>query len=642
MVASVHAWEAVGRLEEGRRRAERPVWKLVARELRYSLWEVLTIVGFTLAGAVAELSLPGFFARLVDEGVARGDVAVVVATGGEMLIATLLALAFQVTSGLFAARFAARFGMHVRAEVFRRIVRLPFGEYRRFGAATLLTRATNDVGQLQQALYLGLRPFLRAPITAAVGLVLAFRLNSRLALLLLASLPVVLLFLYVLSRRAIPLFADVQLRIDALNRTVRSYLGGVRVARAFVRDVWEAERIARASADLRELSVRVSRIMALLGPAMTFTLNVTIVLILLVGARFVERGNLAVGSLIAFVQYAVFLLGAFLTLGMLFFLLPRALVSAGRLDELLWVSEEHLGVAASSLSGGVGDAARVFKEHTDAAAERRPEAEKTPDRGDFSVLERTSSPELTFTGVSYLAPGAERPQLENFHARIPSGAFVAVVGGTGSGKSPLLRLLLRFYPDFQGSVLWDGVDIREFPLQAYRRRIAYVPQRPYLFRGTVRENLLYGLPEGGFVSDDLFVSALRAACAWEFVAERPEGLDASVEAGGRNFSGGQRQRLAIARALVRRAPLVLFDDAFSALDAATEERVLANLRSVLREATVLLVTGRVSVARRADFVVVLEAGRVVATGTHDELLAVSPVYRDLFASRRIAEGGEGM
>ncbi|RKQ88951.1 ABC transporter ATP-binding protein [Brockia lithotrophica] len=631
-------WEAAGRAEKGRGLAARPVRSLVVRELRRSFWEVLAIVGFTLAGVTAELSLPSLFARLVDEGVARGDAAVVAATGGEMLFATLLALAFQVTSGLFASRFASRFGMHVRAEVFRRIVHLPFGEYRRFGAATLLTRATNDVGQLQQVLYLGLRPFLRAPITAAVGLVLAFRLNARLALLLLASLPVVLAFLYVLSRRAIPLYTEVQLRIDALNRAVRSYLGGVRVARAFVRDAQEAERIARASADLREVSVRVSRIMALLSPAITFALNATIVLLLFVGARFVERGSLAVGSLIAFVQYAVFLLGAFLTLGMLFFLLPRALVSAERLDELLRAPEERVDAAEEGMPGGAEEATRGAKgweavSHAERGGEGFAE--------EFAARESPSPPELAFVEVSYRAPGAERPQLENFHMRIPAGAFVAVVGGTGSGKSTLLRLLLRFYPDYQGSVLWDGVDIREVPLRAYRRWIAYVPQRPYLFRGTVRDNLLYGLPEGEEVSDDALVAALEAACAWEFVAERPGGLDAPVEAGGRNFSGGQRQRLAIARALVRRAPLVLFDDAFSALDAATEERVLANLRSVLRGATVLLVTGRVSVARRADFVVVLEAGRVVATGTHDELLAASPVYRDLFASRRIAEGGEG-
>ncbi|PTQ51501.1 MAG: Lipid A export ATP-binding/permease protein MsbA [Brockia lithotrophica] len=636
-MASVHAWKAAGQVGEGSGRAKRPVRSLVVRELRGSLWEILAVVGLTIAGVTAELSLPGFFARLVDEGVARGDVAVVAATGGQMLLATFLALAFQVTASLFAARFAARFGMRVRAEVFRRIVRFPFGEYRRFGAATLLTRATNDVGQLQQALYLGLRPFLRAPITAVVGLVLAFRLNPRLALLFLASLPVVLVFLYVLSRRAIPLYTDVQLRIDALNRAVRSYLGGVRVARAFVRDVWEAERIVRASADLQEVSVRVSRVMALLGPAMTFTLNATIVLLLLFGARFVERGSLSVGSLIAFVQYAVFLLGAFLTLGMLFFLLPRALVSAGRLDELLRVPEERPDAAEEEIRSedegspnGGQESARERTAHGTGGAE-----------ADSDTVRGTPPPAIAFVGVSYLAPGAERPQLEDFHLRIPPGAFVAVVGGTGSGKSTLLRLLLRFYPDFQGHVLWDGVDVRVFPLGVYRRRIAYVPQRPYLFRGTVRENLLYGLPEGEAVSDDALVSALKAACAWEFVAERPEGLDAPVEAGGRNFSGGQRQRLAIARALVRRAPLVLFDDAFSALDAATEERVLANLRDELRGATALLVTGRVSVARRTDFVVVLEAGRVVATGTHAELLASSPAYRDLFASRRIAEGGEG-
>jgi ATP-binding cassette subfamily B protein len=542
--------------------------------------------------AVANLYLPELNAEIINNGVAKGDTTYIIQTGAFMLAVTFALMIAAIIAVFFSAKIAMGFGRDVRSGIFRSVETFGQVEVNRFGAASLITRNTNDVQQVQQVVLMGLNMMISAPILAIGGVIMAYRQDGPLTLILVVIIPIMAALIWFVMSRAIPLFQAMQVKIDRINLVMRETLAGVRVIRAFVRTKHEEQRFDEASLDLMQTGLRVNRLFAITLPALMAIMNLSSVAVIWLGAYRVDSGQMPIGNLTAFLQYIMQILFAIMTAVIMFVMVPRAAVSAGRIREVL-DTEPSIGDPPTPIA--------------------------PPRRG-----------EIEFRDVTFGYPGAEQPVLRNisFHAR--PGETTAIVGSTGSGKSTLINLLPRFYDVTDGQVLIDGVDVRSLDRQELWGRIGVIPQKAFLFSGTVASNLRYG--DQSATDEDLW-RALEIAQGAEFVREMPDQLEAPIVQGGPNVSGGQRQRLAIARALVKRPDVYVFDDSFSALDFRTDARLRAALGRELGHATVIIVAQRVGTILHADRIVVLDEGEVAGIGTHDELMRTCETYREIVLSQ---------
>lgn len=559
---------------------------------------VAAVMGLQLISTLASLYLPTVNASIIDDGVVRGDTAVITRLGAVMLAVTGLQVLCAVAAVYFGARTGTGFGRDLRRAVFTRVIGFSERETTRFGTPTLLTRTTNDVRQIQLVVQLGTTVLVAAPIMSIGGLLMALHQDAGLAWLLAVAVPVLAGANYAIVVRMLPLFRRMQMLIDNINRVLRDQLTGIRVIRAFARETHEQDRFGRANHALSDTSLAVGNLQALMLPATTLIINASSVALIWFGGLRIDAGHMQVGSLIAFLSYFMQILMAVLMATMVVAILPRAAVCAERISEVL-STEPTISTPANPVSP-------------------------------------SATGEVRLAGVGFRYPGADRAVLHDVSLVAAPGTTTAIVGSTGSGKSTLVSLICRLRDVTEGAVLIDGVDVRDRDPEQLWSGIGLVPQRGYLFSGTVADNLRYGAPAGAQPSDEQMWQALQVAAADDFVAAHRDGLAMPVAQGGINLSGGQRQRLAIARAVIRRPSVYLFDDAFSALDTRTDAAVRAALRDVAAGATVIIVAQRISTVVQADQVVVIDDGRVVGVGTHQQLLAECPPYAELAESQSLA------
>jgi ATP-binding cassette subfamily B multidrug efflux pump len=558
---------------------------------------LIAVVVLQFMQTLCTLILPGLNADIIDKGIATGDTGYIWRVGAIMLGVTLIQIMFAIGAVYYGSRTAMAFGRDVRSDLFHQVTGFSAQEVGTFGAPTLITRITNDVQQVQMLVLLSCTLLVAAPIAAVGGTVLAIREDAGLSWLLLISIPALVISVGMIVYRMVPQFRVMQERIDGINQVLREQITGMRVVRAFVRERHEARRFGQVNAELTETALRAGRLMALMFPTVGLVLNTSTVAVLWLGADRVADGSLSVGAMIAFISYLTQILMAVMMATFMAILVPRAAVSSDRIQEVL-DTESSVVLAADPVM-------------------------EVPLRGSVELR-----------NVSFQYPGAESPVLSDISLVSNAGMTTAIIGSTGSGKTTLLGLLPRLFDVTGGQVLVDGVDVRELDDGVLRSRIGLVPQRPYLFTGTVASNLRYGKPDA---TDDELWEALTTAQAADFVAAMPGGLLAPIQQGGTNVSGGQRQRLAIARALVRKPEIYLFDDSFSALDLATDARLRAALVPYTAQSTVIVVAQRVSTIASADQILVLEDGQNVGLGTHEELLASCPTYIEIVDSQFTAE-----
>ena len=574
---------------------------LLRRYVRPYRWPVAAVMGFQTLSTLAALYLPTVNAAIIDEGVAVGDTAVIARLGLLMLIVTALQGCCAVGTVYFGARAGIGFGHDLRAAVFNRVVGFSAAETARFSAPSLLTRTTNDVGQIQMLVQMTATVLVTAPIMCVGGIVMALYQDAGLAWLLAVSVPVLAIANYLVVSRMLPVFRSMQRLIDGINRVLREQLAGIRVVRAFGRESFERARFDRASRAVAGAALEAGRWQALMLPVTTLTINISSVALIWFGGQRIDNGQVQVGSLIAFLSYFMQILMAVMMATLILVMLPRASVCAERITEVLATTPAISSPAAPRQPGSRRGVVRV-------------------------------------SGAGFSYPGAENPVLQDVSFTAEPGTTTVVVGGTGSGKSTLVGLICRLHDVCAGSVRIDGVDVRDRDLEDLWSSIGLVPQRGYLFSGTVAENLRYGKSDA---TEDEMWTALRVAAADDFVRAHPDGLAMPVAQGGANVSGGQRQRLAIARAVIRRPAIYLFDDTFSALDVHTDARIRAALCDFAGAATILVVSQRIATVLAADQVVVLDAGRVVGTGTHESLVATCPAYADFVDSQTAGTAAGG-
>jgi ATP-binding cassette subfamily B protein len=558
---------------------------------------LLLLVGVQAIQALAGLYLPFLNADVIDKGVMRGDTTYIWRMGGLMLAVTVVQLTFSLLATFYASRVAMSFGRDVRDGLFHRVTAFSSREVNRFGAPSLITRITNDVQQVQQLVMMTASFALAAPVTVVGGVILAVHQDGGLAWLLAVSMPVLIIALTLVVSRMVPTFRVMQERIDGINRVLREQITGIRVVRAFVREREETARFKGANEELTATSLTAGRLMAFMFPIVMLIINGSSVAVIWFGGNRIAAGDLSIGALIAFLSYFVLILMSVMMATFVASMAPRAAVCADRIAEVL-DTDSSVWAPAAPVEG----------------------------------VETLQS--LEYSHVTFRYPGAEVPVVSDVSFTVPAGTTTAIIGSTGAGKTTLVNLAARLFDVDDGGVLLGGCDVRTIDPELLWGRIGLIPQKPYLFSGTVRSNLLYGKPDA---TDEELWTALQVAQAADFVAAMPGGLDTPIEQGGSNVSGGQRQRLAIARALVRRPDVYLFDDSFSALDVATDARLRAALRPYTRESAILVVAQRVSTIRHADQIVVLEDGEVVGLGTHDELLRSCPTYQEIVASQRQEE-----
>ncbi|GLW22501.1 multidrug ABC transporter ATP-binding protein [Microbispora amethystogenes] len=554
------------------------------------------VVLFQLVGTIASLYLPSLNADIIDHGVATGDTGYILATGGWMLTVSLVQIACSIAAVYYGARVAAGFGRDVRSAVFHRVSGFSAREVSQFGAPSLITRNTNDVQQIQMLVVMTCTMLVAAPIMGVGGIIMALRQDVGLSWLMLICVPVLLVSIGSIVFRMVPQFRAMQTRIDTVNQVLREQLSGIRVVRAFVRESEETRRFAEANDALTGTALRVGRLTALIFPTVMLILNASSVAVLWFGAARVDGGEMQVGALTAFLMYLMQILMAMMMATFISIMIPRAAVCAERVTEVL-----------------------------DTESSVRP-----PERPVRHVDRRA---ELELRDVEFRYPGAAAPVLSGVSFRVTAGRTTAVVGSTGSGKTTLVSLVPRLFDVTSGAVLIDGADVRDLDPRMLWTRIGLVPQKPYLFTGTVASNLRYGKPDA---TDEELWEALEVAQARDFVEAMPEGLQAPISQGGTNVSGGQRQRLSIARALVAKPEIYLFDDSFSALDLTTDARLRAALRPYTAGAAVVIVAQRVSTIADADEIIVLDDGVVAGVGTHDELLGSCPTYVEIVESQLTA------
>lgn len=558
---------------------------------------IALVLALVFLQSLANLYLPTLMANIVDTGIVKGDTRYILNVGGIMLLITIAGAACAVVANFFAARTAVGFGRDLRARLFAHVERFSLHEFDTLGTASLITRTTNDTNQVQQVLVIMMTMMVSAPMMATGGIILAVSQDATLAWILVVAVPILVIAIFLIFTRAIPLFRAMQVKIDRLNLILDEGLTGVRVIRAFDRSRHEEQRFDVANLDLTDTAINVNRIVAVLWPLMMLVLNISTVAIVWFGSIRVSDGSMQVGALLAFMQYATQILFAMLMLSAMFIMLPRAAASATRINAVLDMASEV----------------------------RDPE---TPRHA------QGQSGYVTFEDVTFSYPGAEEPALAHITFQATPGQVTAIIGGTGAGKTTLVNLIPRFYDVDSGRVLVDGVDVRDLTQEELRAKIGLVPQTASLFSGSVADNIRFGSAE---TSDSQVRRAADTAQASEFILSMDDQFDAMIAQGGTNLSGGQKQRMAIARALARRPEIYIFDDSFSALDYATDAKLRAALKRETGAATVFIVAQRVSTIMTADQILVLDEGRLVARGTHRELMETSDVYREIVLSQLSAE-----
>ena len=567
--------------------------RLLRAHLRPYRKTLIAIVALQTVQTSAALTLPTLNARIIDKGVLPGDVSFIRSEGAVMLGFALIQIVFSVAAVYYGGKVAMAFGRDLRSSLYHQVTDFSSREVGAFGAPSLITRITNDVQQVQMLVVMTCTMAIAAPITMCVGVVMALRQDVGLSVVLLVSMPAAAVILGLLVSQMVPAFRLMQDRIDQINRVLREQITGIRVVRAFVREPQETERFRHANAELTDVSLKAGRLMSSMFPTVNLLINLSSVGVLWLGADRVADGDVQIGSLVAYLSYLVQILMSVVMATFTVSMIPRAAVSAGRIQEVL---------------------------DTDSTV--------VPARNPVRDVAVHGSVEFRDVGFHY--PGAEHPVLTDISFTTHAGQTTAIIGSTGAGKTTLLNLIPRLFDATEGSVLVDGVDVRELDPDLLWSSIGLVPQRPYLFSGTVASNLEFGQP--GATELEMW-EALEIAQAADFVRSMRGGLEARIEQGGTNVSGGQRQRLAIARALIRTPELYLFDDSFSALDLTTDARLRAALVPYTRQAAVLIVAQRVSTISTADMILVLEDGQLVGTGTHDALIRDCPTYAEIVQSQ---------
>ncbi|WP_153722719.1 ABC transporter ATP-binding protein [Sporosarcina cascadiensis] len=564
----------------------------ILKNLSAYKWLVAVIFGLVFLQSMSELYLPTLMADIIDHGVVVGDIPYIWKIGGLMLGVSALSAIASVSVSYFSSKTAMGLGRDIRRKVFTHVESFSQQDFDKIGTASLITRTTNDITQIQQVVIMILRMVLSAPIMFIGGLIMALSKDVKLSLVIVAAMPVLVALIFFVFRKGMPLFKAVQKRIDRLNLVLRENLTGIRVVRAFNREEEEQKRLREANENLRVVSINVNRVMAFLMPVMMLIMNLTVVGIIWFGGIRIDNGSMQIGDLMAYIQYVMLIMSSLVMASVMFIMIPRAAVSANRINEVLEMQPTFLD------------------EGTD-------KADKEPGS-------------LEFEHVSFGYPGAEELALEDINFKTKAGEVTAIIGGTGAGKTTLVNLIPRFYEATSGTIRINGVDIRKSSQEEIRSKIGFVPQKSLLFSGTIAENIRYGKPDA--TSNEIEYAA-EVAQAKDFVERMPDGFDSVISQGGSNLSGGQKQRLSIARALVRKPDIYVFDDSFSALDYKTDARLRAALHEETEEATVVIVAQRVSSVMDADRIIVLDHGKMAGIGTHEELLETNAVYQEIVESQ---------
>lgn len=558
---------------------------------------IFFIVGLVLLQSLAELYLPTLMADIVNDGIVKGDVPYIWKIGGWMLVIAIGGTAASVAASYLSSKTAGGFAKQLRSRVFRHVENFSLQEFDKLGTASLITRTTNDITQVQNVLTMMLRMMIMAPLMSIGGIFMAISQDAKLSTIFLVVLPVLAGAIALIGAKGLPLFKQIQKKLDRLNLVLREQLTGIRVVRSFNRGEHERQRFNNANTDLRDISIKVNVLMATLMPVMMLVMNFSMIAILFFGGQRIDSGSMDIGSLIAFVQYAMQIMFSLIMVSIIFVMIPRASASAERINEVL---------------------------------EMQPELEDPSQPRSLSSEQGT----IEFDNVTFRYPGAENAALSGISFTARPGETTAIIGGTGSGKTTLLSLIPRFYDVTEGHVRVNGTDVRELTQEQLRSKIGFVPQKAVLFTGTIAENIRHGKEDASMEEVE---HAARIAQAENFISEMKDGYESLIAQGGNNVSGGQKQRLSIARALVRRPEIYIFDDSFSALDFKTDARLRAALKSETKEAAVIIVAQRVSTVMDADRILVMDEGQIVGSGTHQELLENNEVYREIVSSQLTEE-----
>jgi ATP-binding cassette subfamily B protein len=564
----------------------------ILKNLKVYKWIVLLVFACVFIQSMANLYLPTLMSDIIDKGVVVGNKPYIWKIGGLMLIISAIGSLASIAASYFSANAATGFGRDLRRKVFVHVSNFSLQEFDQVGTASLITRTTNDITQLQQVVIMLFRMVASAPIMFIGGLIMALSKDAKLSLILVATMPILVGSILLIMLKALPLFRLVQKRLDRLNLVLRENLTGIRVVRAFNREKQEQARLQNANKDLTDVSIKVNKVMAFMMPIMMLVMNLTVVSIVWIGGIRIDHGAMQIGDLMAFVQYIMQIMFALIMASMMFIMIPRAAVSANRINDVLDMEPV------------------VFSEGNEAADRER------------GALE--------FEHVTFRYPGAEEPALSDISFKAYPGEVTAIIGGTGSGKTTLVNLIPRFFDATSGTIRINGVEIRNCSLEDVRSRIGYVPQKALLFSGTISDNLRFGKEDATQAEIE---HAARIAQADDFISKMKDGYESVISQGGTNLSGGQKQRLSIARALVRKADIYIFDDCFSALDYKTDRDLRAALKDETKQATVILVAQRVSTVMDADRIIVLDQGKIAGIGTHQELLETNAVYQEIVASQ---------
>ncbi|MHC0036954.1 ABC transporter ATP-binding protein [Pseudoneobacillus sp. C159] len=554
---------------------------------------ILAVLAFVFIQSMSDLYLPTLMSDIIDIGVIQGDTHYILKIGALMLLISAIGAVCSIFASYFSAKASMGFGRDIRKRVFSRVEKFSLPEFDKLGTASLITRTTNDITQVQQVVMMLLRMVLSAPIMFIGGTIMAVSKDAKLSLVIVTITPILILTIFIVMKKALPLFKSIQKKIDKLNLVLRESLIGVRVVRAFNRDTYEQQRFERANYDLMDVSIKVNKIMALMMPIMMLLFNLTSIAIIWFGSLRINEGSMQVGDLMAFIQYVTQIMFALIMATMMFVMVPRAAASATRINEVL------------DMEPSIVDS--------------------------FETTEVSSTKGyVEFDHVTFSYPGAEMPALMDISFKAVPGQVTAIIGGTGSGKTTLVNLIPRFYDIDSGVIRVNGVDIQQMTQQELRSKIGLVPQKSVLFSGTIKENIRFGKEDA---TDEEVVQAAQIAQASDYIEKMEERYHSEISQGGTNLSGGQKQRLAIARALVRKPDIYMFDDSFSALDYKTDAMLRAALKTETLDATVLIVAQRVSTVLDADQIIVLDEGKIVGIGTHNQLMETCEVYQEIVHSQ---------
>lgn len=565
--------------------------KLMKRLKPYWL-SITAVLVLTFGQVIGQLFLPTLMSNIIDKGVVKGDTDYIWSTGMQMLLISFASVILSVIVVYLASRISMGFGKDLRDKIFTKVEDFSLQEFDKVGTSSLITRTTNDVVQIQNVLYMMMRLMVMAPIMLLGGIIMAVGRDAKLSLIFVVVLPLLLLLVVILGGKAMPMFKSLQKKMDKLNRVIREGLTGIRVVRSFNRNEDELEKFEEANADYATTAIKVNRLLSLMSPLMMLLMNLTSIAIVWIGSIFIGNGDMEVGDLMAFIQYAMQIMMSFMMLSAVFIMIPRAGASAERINEVLDMKAEILN----------------------------PENPKTS----------TPPAKLSFEHVTFRYEGAEKPVIEDITFEAKAGETIAIIGSTGAGKSTLINMILRFYDVESGVVKINGIDVREMDQSKLRQKIGLVPQKAVLFTGTIASNMRYGKEDA---TDEEIWAALRTAQAENFVSKLANGLGSRVEQGGNNFSGGQKQRLSIARSLIRKPEIYIFDDSFSALDFKTDAKLREALKAETTEAVTLIVAQRITSVVNSDQIIVLNEGKIAGIGTHEELKESNKIYQEIMKSQ---------